>query len=150
MNWNSDEKMNRINYYAPYYTNQAGSGAGSFEGIRIQRGRGFFGTLLRSAAMPVLKYMGKALFKTGTDIASDVMSGQRFNDAFKARGKARLKEIAGDAASRALEFQQTGRGVRIKKLKKKRESTKNKPKKNKSAKKRRISSRRQTQALNLF
>src|SRR5437868_2231500 len=100
------------NPYAPYYLNQAGNGIGSFEGIRFQRGKGFFGSILKSAALPLLSYLGKHLLRTGVDVAGDVINGEPIKEALKARTKTKVREVACDVARRASVFQQTGRGVK--------------------------------------
>ena len=68
--------------YTGYYLNQAGYGVGPvFQGQRFQRGYGlggFFASLFRSA-VPMLKrgakVAGRALLRTGLDVASDALAG---------------------------------------------------------------------------
>ena len=74
--------------YTSYYSNQAGNGLSGFEGVRYQKGNGFFGRLISSFGKPLLGYLGKKLFNVGTNIATDVLSGEKF----KTAGKKRLAE----------------------------------------------------------
>ena len=98
------------NPYLQYYTNQAGNGMGSFEGHRYQRGKGFFGSILRKAGIPLLKYLGRQVLRTGIDVAGDVIEGEPIKEAFKARAKSKVKDITDDAIKRAIVFKQTGQG----------------------------------------
>ena len=107
--------MHLGNPYLNYYANQAGNGISGFEGIRYQRGNGFFGNILKSAALPLLKYLGKQVLSTGIDVAKDVRDGEPIKEAFKSRAKAKLRDVAGDALKRAEVYRQTGRGRRIRK-----------------------------------
>lgn len=78
--------------YENYYLNQAGGGNLSFfAGPRYQKGSGLgqiFSGLIRGA-LPLLKSGGKALarsaLKTGTQIASDILEGDRVSEAVKRR-----------------------------------------------------------------
>ena len=109
---NSERKMTSGNPYIHYYVNQAGNGLSSFEGLRFQRGKGFFGSILKNAALPLLSYLGNQVLRTGVDVAGDVINGEPIKEAFKTRSKTKMRQIAGDAARRALEFEQTGRGIK--------------------------------------
>ena len=103
--------MPSLNPYTSYYVNQAGTGLGSFEGLRYQRGRGFIGSVLKNAALPLLKYLGRQILSTGVGVASDVLDrGEPLKEAIKSRAKNKLKEVVGDAGRRATVFEQTGRG----------------------------------------
>lgn len=129
--------MHLGNPYTNYYVNQAGNGISGFEGIRYQRGNGFFGNILKSAALPLLKYLGRQVLSTGVDVAKDVMDGEPIKEAFKARSKAKLRDVATDAINRADAYRQTGRGRRArrsgskKNRKLKREAPKNRRSKTK-------------------
>jgi len=95
------------NAYLSYYTNQAGNGLSGFEGVRYQKGHGFFGRLISSFAKPLLGYLGKKLLHTGTNIATDVLAGQNF----KTSGKKRLHEtmkLIGSDAKRKMDQMGTG------------------------------------------
>jgi hypothetical protein len=131
--------MSTGNPYAQYYVNQAGTGIGSFEGIRFQRGNGFFGSIFKNTALPLLSYLGKQFLRTGVDVAGDVINGEPIKEALKIRSKRKLRDIAGDAARRASVFEQTGRGNKRRRHSKKNRkvtTTPRKPKrKNKPARK---------------
>jgi len=45
------------NPYINYYVNQAGSGIGGFQGVRFQRGQGWFGNLFKNAILPLLNIL---------------------------------------------------------------------------------------------
>lgn len=92
-----------------YYVNQAGSGLSSFEGVKFQHGKGII-SLLKSAGLPLLKYLTQHAFQTTANAVGDVLKGEPIKEAFKARSKGQLREIAGDLSERAKLFEQTGRG----------------------------------------
>jgi hypothetical protein len=98
------------NPYKSYYSNQAGSGIGGFQGVQFQRGAGFFGNVFKNAILPLLKYMGKQAINTGAQVAEDAISGQNVLESMKARGKMSARSIASDAAKRMDKFAQTGTG----------------------------------------
>ena len=98
------------NPFIDYYVNQAGSGISSFQGTRFQRGRGFFSNIFKSAIVPLVKYLGPKVLKTGFDIVSDVSRGEQIVSAVKKRGKRAAQELAEDAAERLHTFAQTGQG----------------------------------------
>ena len=85
-----------------YYVKQAAYGLPVYAGSRGQRGHGFFSSLFR-LAVPFLKKGGLSLAKhllhTGSNIVSDVESGQFIRDAAKKRfietGKGVLNEVTG-------------------------------------------------------
>lgn len=60
-----------------YYCMQAGGG-NYFQGVRYQRGSGFFGDIFRSA-LPLMrkagKYFGKKILRAGGNVISDIASG---------------------------------------------------------------------------
>jgi len=68
-----------MNEIEKYYMNQAGSGLSGFEGVRYQRGRGFFGRLLSGAVYPLLKFLGKNFLSTGVNVASDLLESDDFS-----------------------------------------------------------------------
>jgi len=98
------------NPYINYYVNQAGSGIGGFQGTRFQRGGGFFGNLFRNTIMPLLKYLGPKILKTGASVASDAIAGENVLSSLKTHGKEAARDIAADAGMRATRFAQTGTG----------------------------------------
>jgi hypothetical protein len=98
------------NPFINYYVNQAGSGISSFQGTRFQRGRGFFSNIFKNAIVPLVKFLGPKVLKTGFDIVNDVSRGEPIVSAVKKRGKRVAQELADDAAERLHTFAQTGQG----------------------------------------
>ena len=98
------------NPYINYYVNQAGSGIGGFQGVRFQRGGGFFGNLFRSTIMPLLKYLGPKILKTGVSVASHAIAGENVLSSLKSHGKEAARDIASDVGDRVTRFAQTGNG----------------------------------------
>lgn len=121
-----------------YYVNQAGSGLSTFQGRRFQHGSGFL-SFLKSAGLPLLKYLGKQALSATHNILGDVIDGDPVKQAFKERSKDKLREIAGDISKRTGSFEQTGRGYNKKRKSKskanKKKSTKRRKTKPKSARK---------------
>ena len=68
-----------MNFYAPYYLNQVGTGLPGFQGIRFQRGHGFFGRIFSNTLLPFFKQLlpavGKRVLPSAMDLAQDIMSG---------------------------------------------------------------------------
>lgn len=90
-------------HYKHYYSNQAGGGLSVFRGKTIQNGSGIgsvFSKVFKGIS-PVLKQLaktsGKQLLKSGTKIASDVISGKSFSQSAKKNlsegGKDLLKSL---------------------------------------------------------
>jgi hypothetical protein len=101
------------NPYVEYYKDQAGSGITGFQGVRYQRGYGFFGRLLSKAIYPLLRFLGKQAFNTGVNIASDVYDNKKgWKESAKERFKETGRTIAKAGIDRAKHFQQTGKGRR--------------------------------------
>ena len=98
------------NPYINYYTNQAGSGIGGFQGSRFQKGHGFFGNMFKGAILPLLKYLGPKAVGLGAEVAKDALSGENVVESIKSRGKRTARTIASDLSDRATQFAQTGRG----------------------------------------
>jgi hypothetical protein len=136
------------NQYSDYYLNQAGSGLAGFEGVRFQKGAGIFG-FLKSAFMPLLRYIGPKLFETGSAIASDIIGGENWKESVKTRTKKQAQNIAGDVSDRALRFAQTGTG-RKRRYKKKKKTLFNFSKKPAKKSKRSKRARRRKQKKNKF
>lgn len=134
------------NPYTTYYVNQAGSGIPGFQGVRFQKGAGFFGNIFQNAILPLLKYFGKKALNTGVDVASDTLGGEKFIDSLKTRANATARNIASDVSDRAMKFAQTGKGKRRKRR------NKNKPTKKiikKTAKRRRRKTKRTKKSIKL-
>ena len=133
------------NPYIHYYSQQAGTGIAGFQGVRFQRGAGFFGNIFRSAILPVLKYFGKTALNTGVQVAGDAIGGENVLESLRNRGKQAARTIANDAAERATRFAQTGTGKRrrskrvAKSIKKRRRTQKSSTKKLKVKRRRRSS-----------
>lgn len=104
-----------------YYINQAGTGLAGFQGVRYQRGHGFFGRLLSKAVFPLLRFLGTKAAGIGANIASDVILDKKD---WKQSTKQHLKEEGEDLAKRGIErarrFAQEGKGKRVKRTKTKR------------------------------
>ena len=105
--------MNRDRSYEDYYVRQVGDGLPVFTGGRVQRGHGLgslFGGLIRSA-VPLIKNgamaLGKRAFKTGLNVAGDVVAGHNLKDS----AKRRVKEAGKDMISRILRGE-TPSGIR--------------------------------------
>lgn len=116
------------NNYQEYYCFQAGSGLPGFQGLRYQKGYGFFGRLLRGTILPFLKTAGKKAAKEGIGLAEDLMAGQKIKTAAKNRGKSLAKQVARDAielAKSKIASQQEGRGIigRVNHIKRQRKRT---------------------------
>lgn len=100
--------------FEDYYATQTGKGLPYYRGTVLQRGHGiggFFAKLFRSA-MPLLKSgaksVGKEVLRTGTMIASDMLSGENFKSSLKTRAKETGKKLARKAVQKADEM--IGRG----------------------------------------
>lgn len=94
-----------------YYLDQAGHGLPlqAFEGVRYQKGHGFFGRLISRAVLPLLRYLGGKALSFGKNLYSDVRSGKDIEDALKDRGLESLREVASDAFDR---IRQSGKGIK--------------------------------------
>lgn len=99
--------MHSSDIYSQYYLSQAGFGGigNVYQGTRIQRGYGlggFFASMFRSA-LPMLKQgakaAGKALFKTGLDVATDALSGANI----KQSARERFRQTGHLLANRAVD-----------------------------------------------
>ena len=101
------------NTYINYYLNQAGSGLSAFEGVRYQRGNGFFGRLLSGAILPALRFLGRKALSTGVEVGMDALDGNNIKESIKRRSKKAAKDVASTALNRAQRYVQTGRGKRL-------------------------------------
>lgn len=93
-----------------YYLSQAGHGLPYFEGVKYQRGNGFFGRLLKGGIIPILKYFGTKLFDGGMNIAKDVAHGESIKGAAKKTIQNTVGDIAGDIFEKVTH--QKGRGIK--------------------------------------
>lgn len=81
------------NTYYDMYTSQKGSGLAYYQGMRYQKGHGFFGRIFKSTLLPILKYFGKQALDTGADIVKDSLSGQDIKTSVKRRVKIKLRRF---------------------------------------------------------
>ena len=76
------------NPYSNYYNNQAGSGLSGFQGVRYQRGHGFFGRMF-SGLGNFVKELAPGLFKralpSAIGLAQDVLAGENVGKSTKRR-----------------------------------------------------------------
>ena len=102
-----------------YFTDQAGSGISTYEGYRYSspvnlKGSGFFGRLISSGLMPILRkilpYAGKKAFSTITDIAGSLKEGKSPGEAIKGSLKRTAASVVRDAANK-IESKLTGKGI---------------------------------------
>lgn len=68
-----------MNEFERYYVAQAGNGIAGFNGVRYQKGKGFFGRILSGAVFPLLKFLGKNFLQTGVNVANDVLGSDDFS-----------------------------------------------------------------------
>ena len=103
-----------------YFIDQAGSGISTYEGYRYSspvnlKGSGFFGRLISSGLMPILRkimpYVGKKALATVTDIASSIREGKSPMDAIKGSVKKTAAGVVRDAADK-IESKLTGKGIK--------------------------------------
>lgn len=103
------------NPYLDYYKAQAGSGLVGFQGVRYQRGHGFFGRLLTKAIYPLIKFFGKKAVGVGADLATDIIVDKKN---WKTAARERLNEAAEDVvktgAKKAKSFAGSGKRRRKK------------------------------------
>jgi hypothetical protein len=83
-----------MNPYTNYYVNQVGTGLPGFQGIRYQRGDGFFSALLPffKSLLPALGKIGQRALPSAVNLASDIISGENV----KQSALSRLKEAGRD------------------------------------------------------
>ena len=69
-----------MNPYIAYYNNQVGSGLAGFQGIRYQKGNGWFRRLFSSTVLPfviqLIPALGKRVLPKGVAIAQDILGGE--------------------------------------------------------------------------
>ncbi|MDI9312529.1 MAG: hypothetical protein QM535_20125 [Limnohabitans sp.] len=65
--------------FEKYYIAQAGNGIAGFNGVRYQKGKGFFGKVLSGAVFPLLKFLGKNFLQTGVNFANDLLESDDFS-----------------------------------------------------------------------
>ena len=89
---------------------QVGYGSPFFQGIRHQRGGGFWSKAFSGAILPALRFLGRRAADVGGDVLSDVVAGQDPLEAITTRVKEQGKQLATKASDRAKKFAQTGKG----------------------------------------
>jgi hypothetical protein len=97
-----------------YYRNQAGTGLTSFEGVRYQKGHGFFGRIIKGSVFPLLKqlwpYLGAKALNTGSNILADVYNRKGLKESISSNLKKTAGDIAEDALVKVKEMK--GKGLR--------------------------------------
>ena len=124
-----------------YYRNQAGTGLTSFEGVRYQKGHGFFGRIIKGSVFPLLKqlwpYLGAKALNTGSNILADVYNRKGLKESISSNLKRTAGDIAEDALVKVKEMKGKGLRRRVKRRRitgaVKKESTRRKPRKIKKA-----------------
>ncbi|GFY73005.1 uncharacterized protein TNIN_415521 [Trichonephila inaurata madagascariensis] len=111
--------------FEDHYAGQIGSGLTHYKGINFQKGygsRGIFRRLFR-AALPFLvkggKTIGKEILRTGSRVASDVLSRKFFKEAVKTRSRESGKKLAQKAIDRVQSMVGKGQYKRKRKKQKK-------------------------------
>lgn len=119
-----------MNPYSSYYSNQVGSGLGGFQGLRYQKGHGFFGKLFGNTILPFFKQLLPSLVKrllpSGIGLAQDIFSGENVGQS----AKKRLREVGENVADETLNvlksrFQKGGKRKRRHTTSRRRKTNKN-------------------------
>ena len=101
------------NPYLEYYQLQAGGNLAAFEGVRYQRGRGWF-KKLGGRIMPALKYLGKNALSSATSFLGDIAAGRDVKTALKRTALDAGGRIAEDISNKVRKMAtnvQAGNGV---------------------------------------
>ena len=108
------------NPYLNYYNNQAGYGISGFQGVRYQRGHGFFGRLF-SGIGNFVKDLAPGLFKralpSAIGLAQDVLAGENVGQSAKKRLIEAGKNVADETIDKIKSKIQGGSGIPRKKCK---------------------------------
>ena len=94
-----------VNPYIEIYNSQVGSGIPAFQGVRIQRGHGFFGNLFSGIGNLIKNWAPgvlKSILPSGVGLAQDIISGEnvkqstlnRLKEAGKAAGQHTIDRVA--------------------------------------------------------
>lgn len=101
-----------------FFNYQVGSGFNDinvFRGAPYQRGHGI-GSLIGRFGIPILKFLGKHVLKTGVNVGADLLEKKKFKDALKARAKETLKNATSESINKVNQLlQQSGTGLRRRK-----------------------------------
>ena len=104
-----------------HYQHQAGKGFSDisvFQGVPYQRGYGI-GSVFRSFGIPLLKFLGKQLVKTGVNIGTDYLSGRNFVPSVKDNAKKGIRTAASEGLDKLRNIiDQSGSGIRKRKRRK--------------------------------
>lgn len=96
-----------------------GGGSPFFQGVRHQRGGGFWSRAFSSTILPALRFMGKRAATVGADVLTDISQGHDPIDAVTNRAKEEGKVLVSKASDRARKYAQTGKGRSKRSFKKK-------------------------------
>ena len=131
------------NPYLNYYNNQVGSGISGFQGVRYQRGHGFFGRMF-SGLGNFVKDLAPGLFKralpSAIGLAQDVLAGENVGHSAKKRLIEAGKNVADETLDKIKSKIQGGSGIprhRRRKMRKLKNLFRRKSKTNKRNKRRR-------------
>lgn len=102
------------NPYTSYYVNQCGSGIVAYQGVRQQKGFGFFSKIFSSTILPALKYFGKKGLSTAANVVEDTIDGRDIKESIKDRGLSTLKEVGREATKKARDYSQRGGKRKVK------------------------------------
>ena len=93
-----------MNPYVNYYNSQVGSGLAGYQGLRYQKGHGWFGRLFSNVVFPFVKQVAPALGKralpSGIALANDILSGENVGRSTIKR----LKEAGRNMADEGLDI----------------------------------------------
>ena len=102
------------NPYLTYYNNQVGSGLAGFQGVRYQRGHGFFGRMF-SGIGNFVKDLAPGLFKralpSAIGLAQDVLAGENVGHSAKKRLIEAGKNVADETLDKIKSKIQGGSGI---------------------------------------
>ena len=116
------------------------SGSGSqpfYQGSRFMVGHGFLGDMGKKFAIPILKFFGKHLAKTGLDVASDViLNDNKIKDSIKLNSKKNIRTAFEEAVPKIKrKIEQEGSGLPAKRRRRSNLPTKRKSKRKHTKKK---------------
>jgi hypothetical protein len=99
--------------FTAYYNSQAGgalSDINIFRGVPYQRGFGI-ASVFKRFGIPLLKFLGRNLLKTGMTIGTDILSNGNIKDIVKKRTKEGAKQTAKEGLQKLSDLvDQTGSG----------------------------------------
>lgn len=96
----------------PQNKRQKGFGMRAYKGVRYQRGNGIFGSLMKNAVYPLLRYLGVNGFSKMGEFAQEAIANpSELKNIAKRKAKEFLSKGLDDTAKRAKVFVQTGKGI---------------------------------------